>query len=47
VAQILTQGKTIQNKVGMQRERKDINPQNNQQLILQKWSECPKQKIKT
>jgi len=30
----------------MQRESKDISPQNNQQLILQKWSECPKQKTK-
>jgi len=36
VAQILTQGKTIQKQLDMQGESKDINPQNNQQLILQK-----------
>jgi len=31
----------------MQRESKDISPQNNKQLILQKWSECPKQQTET
>jgi len=47
VAQILTQGKIIQKQLDMQGESKDISPQNNRQHILQKWTECRKQKTKT